>query len=224
MLKILCIHGYRQNDQSFRERTGALRKVLKKYADLVFISAPNQVPPLEGAEEENGATNNADQRGWWFSAPDDSYMAQDYTECCKGYEESVEVIKKALIEQGPFDGVLAFSQGATMVSLICGLKEQEPDGPYQFDFVILVAGFKSRQKQHDSLYLKPITTPSLHVFGDTDKVIPKEMSEDLLQYFVEPQVLEHAGGHFIPVSGPQKKAYIEFLQPFIDKKKEQETK
>lgn len=25
----------------------------------VFISAPNQVPPLEGAEEENGATNNA---------------------------------------------------------------------------------------------------------------------------------------------------------------------
>lgn len=24
----------------------------------VFISAPNQVPPLEGAEEENGATNN----------------------------------------------------------------------------------------------------------------------------------------------------------------------
>lgn len=50
------------------------------------------------------------------------------------------------------------------------------------------------------------------------------MSEDLLQYFVEPKVLTHAGGHFIPVSGPQKKAYIEFLQPFIDKKKEQETK
>ena len=40
-----------------------------------------------------------DQRGWWFSAPDDSYMAQDYTDCCKGYAESVEVIKKALIEQ-----------------------------------------------------------------------------------------------------------------------------
>lgn len=40
-----------------------------------------------------------DQRGWWFSAPDDSYMAQDYTDCCKGYTESVEVIKKALIEQ-----------------------------------------------------------------------------------------------------------------------------
>lgn len=30
------------------------------------------------------------------------------------------------VSQGPFDGILAFSQGATMVSLICGLKEQEP--------------------------------------------------------------------------------------------------
>lgn len=29
------------------------------YFCAVFISAPNQVPPLEGAEEENGATNNA---------------------------------------------------------------------------------------------------------------------------------------------------------------------
>ena len=50
------------------------------------------------------------------------------------------------------------------------------------------------------------------------------MSVDLLQYFAEPQIVEPSGGHFIPVSGPQKKAYIEFLQPFIDKKKQQEIK
>ena len=47
------------------------------------------------------------------------------------------------------------------------------DGPFEFDFVILVAGFKSRQKPHEHLYQKTITTPSLHVFGDTDKVIEK---------------------------------------------------
>ncbi|XP_048756066.2 esterase OVCA2-like [Ostrea edulis] len=221
MLKILCIHGYRQNNQSFRERTGAFRKVVKKIADLVFISAPNLVPPLESSEEE-GATNNADQRGWWFSSSDDKYVAQDFTDCCKGYHESVQVIKQALVEQGPFDGILAFSQGAAMMSLICGLKEQDPESPFQFDFVILVAGFKSRQKPHESLYEKPIATPSLHVFGDTDKVIPREMSEELLQYFVDPKTLQHSGGHFIPVSGPQKKVYLEFLQPYLDRKKDQQ--
>ena len=54
-------------------------------------------------------------------------------------------------------------------TLICILV----DGPFQFDFVILVAGFKSRQKPHENLYTKKFTVPSLHVFGDSDKVIPK---------------------------------------------------
>ena len=43
----------------------------------------------------------------------------------------------------------------------------------QFDFVILVAGFRSRQSQHDQLYKVPFSVPSLHVYGDTDKVIQK---------------------------------------------------
>ena len=43
----------------------------------------------------------------------------------------------------------------------------------QFDFVILVAGFKSRQSSHQCFYEIPVTIPSLHVFGDTDKVIDK---------------------------------------------------
>ena len=45
----------------------------------------------------------------------------------------------------------------------------------QFDFVILVAGFRSRQSQHDHLYKVSFSVPSLHVYGDTDKVIQKGM-------------------------------------------------
>ena len=39
--------------------------------------------------------------------------------------------------------------------------------------MILVAGFRSRQSQHDHLYKVPFSVPSLHVYGDTDKVIQK---------------------------------------------------
>ncbi|KAH3718239.1 hypothetical protein DPMN_061039 [Dreissena polymorpha] len=39
-----------------------------------------------------------------------------------------------------------------------------------------------------------------------------EMNDDLLQYFKAPTVLEHEGGHFIPVSGLQKPVYTDFLQ------------
>ncbi|XP_060086121.1 esterase OVCA2-like [Ylistrum balloti] len=225
-LKILCLHGYRQNGQTFRERTGAFRKIIKSRAELVFVTAPNRVPPLPGEEGDtpsdaaSDTPNKADQMGWWFSREDDYYMAQDYTDCCKGYKESLDVVTQAFKEQGPFDGVLAFSQGAAFLSLICALREQNPkDTPYQFDFVILVAGFKSRQSPHQDLYTTKLSLPSLHVFGDTDKVIQKEMSEELLPCYSDKMILQHPGGHFIPASGPQKKVYIEFLDRMLERKK-----
>lgn len=48
---------------------------------------------------------------------------------------------------------------------------------FNFDFAILVAGFKSHSIQHSSMYStsNPITMPTLHVFGDTDRVIEKGM-------------------------------------------------
>uniref|UniRef100_A0A7M4FEG1 Esterase OVCA2 n=1 Tax=Crocodylus porosus TaxID=8502 RepID=A0A7M4FEG1_CROPO len=40
-LRILCLHGYRQDARSFHVRTGALRKALRGQAELVSISAPH---------------------------------------------------------------------------------------------------------------------------------------------------------------------------------------
>jgi hypothetical protein len=48
------------------------------------------------------------------------------------------------------------------------------------------------------------------------------MSEDLLQHYKEPVVLQHQGGHFIPASSPQKKVYQEFLDQMIARKKTKE--
>lgn len=47
------------------------------------------------------------------------------------------------------------------------------DGPIKFDFAILVASFKSNSQQHQYLYETKVTIPTLHVFGETDGVIPK---------------------------------------------------
>lgn len=37
--------------------------------------------------------------GWWFSKEDSTYMAQDYTDCCKGYQESIDMVEKVFQEQ-----------------------------------------------------------------------------------------------------------------------------
>lgn len=225
VLRILCIHGYRQNAQSFREKTGAFRKITKNQAELVFLSAPNLVPPhkTEDGESETENHKDLDERGWWFSREDDYFKAQDKTNCAKGYEKSLEVVKQAFLEKGPFDGVLGFSQGAALVSLLCSLQELKPDGPIKFDFAILVASFKSNSQQHQYLYETKVTIPTLHVFGETDGVIPKDMSEELLQHYENYNTLQHPGGHFLPSSSPQKKIYIQFLEQQIENKKKKKN-
>lgn len=55
------------------------RKLLKKNAEFVFMTSPVKVPCKVGEEEEGGA-------GWWFSQPNNSFKAQDVSECVKGYQ------------------------------------------------------------------------------------------------------------------------------------------
>ncbi|ETN82074.1 hypothetical protein NECAME_08173 [Necator americanus] len=79
-LRILCLHGYRQNDVLFREKTGSLRKQFKKYADFEFICAP-LVPNVDS--EDRG-----DVRGWWFSREDNQFSSRDICSIATGFEQS----------------------------------------------------------------------------------------------------------------------------------------
>lgn len=211
-LKVLCLHGYRQNETIFRERSGALRKLLKKHVDFVFISAPHEIP-----EPENLTRVEAQrERGWWFSRPERGYNALDKTDICLGYEESLRKVTEAFESQGPFDGVLGFSQGAAFVSLLCAVQERDPDSPIKFRFAVMIAGFRSLLTAHEEMYSGTIGTPSLHTIGETDGVIPTQSSEDLLTAFTNATPYRHSGGHYVPASPQLRTAILEFLAPFIN--------
>ncbi|XP_067255294.1 esterase OVCA2 [Chanodichthys erythropterus] len=219
-LRILCIHGYRQNGNSFREKTGALRKLLKKQVELVYISAPHQVPAIQNETnqepEKSARSGEEDQRGWWFSdVQARSFNAKQECESSLGLEESIEAVKTAVKDLGPFDGILGFSQGAALVAMLCALQEQKLQPDFNFRFAILVAGFRSACSQHQRFYKGPaITIPSLHVFGQDDRVIPEEMSRDLLPAFDGAQILFHPGGHFVPAASSHRQTYQDFLKKF----------
>ncbi|KAJ1649570.1 hypothetical protein IWQ61_009387 [Dispira simplex] len=42
-LRILCLHGYAQNADIFRVKTGATRKNLRAVADLIYANGPHKV-------------------------------------------------------------------------------------------------------------------------------------------------------------------------------------
>ncbi|NWR90203.1 OVCA2 Esterase, partial [Furnarius figulus] len=129
-------------------------------------------------------------------------------------EESLSAVAAALSERGPFDGVLGFSQGAALAAMVCALRARGHPRFPSLRFAVLVAGFASRAPAHRHFYRHPIALPSLHVVGDTDAVIAAALSTELARCFVEPVLLAHPGGHFIPAAAAQKKAYLEFLDRF----------
>ncbi|CAJ0586849.1 unnamed protein product, partial [Mesorhabditis spiculigera] len=160
-LRILCLHGYRQNDVFFREKTGGMRKLFKKYADFTFINAPH-VPSV--LSEDRGEV-----RGWWFSKPDANFSSRDVTDLDTGFEESVRAVLDFIKENGPFDGLFGFSQGAAMVHLLLA-KEQLGELKLDVKFAIIVSGFRSLSSQHERYNEVLIEKPSLHIYGTGDEM------------------------------------------------------
>eukprot|EP01135_Chromosphaera_perkinsii_P008748 Nk52_evm81s1444 gene=Nk52_evmTU81s1444 len=124
-LKILCLHGFCQNGKIFRERTGAIRRALKGVAEFSFVDAPHEVDKrlilgaaaVEGRETEGDGTEGEEgmgkELGWWTRTPP--------TQHCSGVGQSLRELTAYWRENGPFDGVFGFSQGASMASLLCVL-------------------------------------------------------------------------------------------------------
>jgi predicted esterase len=201
-LKILCLHGYRQTGEGFRTKSGGFRKLLKKKCEYVFISAPHEIP-------------DTDERGWWFSEANKSYFATEVSQVDDGFEEALDVVAKALENEGPFDGILSFSQGACLGAIITILQAAGDKRFENLKFAILAAGYKSRTEQHQKLYTNnnKVNIPTLHIIGDSDQVINREMSDDLLQYFENENttVARHDLGHILPTKGDAKAVIVEFI-------------
>ena len=194
--KILCLHGYRQTSTTFYEKLGAFRKMVGKKCSLRLLNAPHLVPNPEESDE---------QRGWWFSQPHGYFKSDDVSDCDKGFEESLDLIRKTIQEEGPFQGIMGFSQGAALTVLLCMMPE------FKFDFAMVFAPFKSVCSKHDKFY-QSVDIPTLYVVGDGDQVIHPSQSEALLAYFTKATVVKHDGGHFVPATSKQKPAYLKFLE------------
>lgn len=186
--------------------------------ELFYISAPHTVSSNTNSQdqEHSSSAGDEDQRGWWFSdVQAHSFDARQDCESSLGLDESLEAVRVAVKDLGPFDGILGFSQGAALVAMVCALQEQKLEPAFSFRFAILVAGFRSACAQHQHFYEGlEITLPSLHVFGQEDKVIPEQMSRELLPTFPGAHILVHPGGHFIPAASAHRQTYQKFLQMF----------
>ncbi|EDW67700.2 esterase GA18864 isoform X2 [Drosophila virilis] len=187
-VRVLCLHGYRQDADSFKNKLGSFRKFAE--------------PSAEPVEQ---------QRSWWANKDDGTFKGTNKSGPAYGFQESLRVVEEAWKSQGPFQGLLGFSQGACFVGLICGLAKKKLTS-IRPEFAVLSSGFISGSLVHMSAYEERITIPTLHVYGLSDEIIPKDMSESLAAHFKNVEVLEHSGGHYFPATAQQKQTYINFFQ------------
>nr|XP_012227113.1 PREDICTED: UPF0483 protein CG5412 isoform X2 [Linepithema humile] len=190
-LRILALHGYRQSDVIFSAKLGSLRKGFKKEIDFTFLRAPHKIPSRNEVSEdvdENGY-------GWWFNTED-------------------RVFKATEPKQGPFDGILGFSQGAAFVNILCAMKKKKKL-QIEFNFAIAISGFKSLCAPHAIYYDEEIDIPSLHIYGENDQIIPTVMAEQVSGLFTNKKEIRHEGGHYIP---SKKDIYKSFIMEMLANK------
>ncbi|XP_075656913.1 rhodanese-like domain-containing protein 6 [Castanea sativa] len=238
-LRILCLHGFRQNASSFKGRTASLAKKLKNIVELVFVDAPHELPFIyqpciteshgecasSSLQQTHPPSQNCRKKFAWLVAPDfnvsgevdwkianGSFDPLQYLQQTDGFDVSLAYLKSVFSQKGPFDGILGFSQGAAMAALVSAQQERLKS-EMDFRFVILCSGFAIKLAEFEC---QAINCPSLHIFGSDhgkDRQIANQASRDLASLFDDgcSVIIEHDSGHIIPTRSP----YIDEIRNFL---------
>lgn len=134
-LKLLMLHGYTQSGTLFHAKSRALIKHITKAFPLHEVAAiyptgpihldPADIPGYEPSSQSPETEEKIEAYGWWRrsnTANPPLYL---------GIEEGLAAVAKVLKEEGPFDGVIGFSQGAALAAMVAGLLESGRKGAFE---------------------------------------------------------------------------------------------
>ena len=233
------LHGYTQNGQLFHAKTRVLEKHLQKTLSSVSLSYPtgplqlnpSDVPGFDG--NPNSSPDDLEAYGWWRRS--DGSDPPEYV----GIEQGLDVVAQVLKSDGPFDGVIGFSQGACLAGMVASLLEGDVRKkafeaaqsrsplavPYPASFAALnhpplkfcvpYSGFAAPGARYEGFYNDPyIHTRSCQFIGSLDSVVEEKRTQTLIDAFGgsdKVQVVTHPGGHFVPNS----KQYLDTVAAFI---------
>ncbi|RDH22482.1 hypothetical protein M747DRAFT_368651 [Aspergillus niger ATCC 13496] len=187
-MRIICLHGNGTNSAVMKLQTAPLIHELEDDHEFEFVEGTLQAPMAEGIES---LATPADQAFYAFYNPDDPATLLVALDQLSSYVD----------DQGPFDGVVAFSAGAVLVGLyLLQLWQQGKPLPFRFAVFFSTASSGAELAQ---LSLAPtpgcLKLPTAHIWGQNDLIAPTGGANmaslcDPSQTFVS----VHEGGHEFP--------------------------
>ncbi|KAH7417569.1 serine hydrolase FSH [Cadophora sp. MPI-SDFR-AT-0126] len=188
-MRFLCLHGQGTNSDIMKLQTRALRNLLPVSYEYDFI---------DGEEH----SESPEELAQIYPGP---YL--QYASCAETVPRSVEYLEEIMAEDGPFDGVIGFSQGAVCAArMILRSVERDPYGPQPFKAAIFLCAaslFYHKTADEYNEMMKAVTDitipiPTVHVIGQTDLHRPfscdlVKLCDKKLSTVVDAQI-----GHVIP--------------------------
>ncbi|XP_059428783.1 uncharacterized protein LOC132162554 [Corylus avellana] len=186
-MKILCLHGFRTSGSILKKQISKWDPSIFAHFDLVF---PNGIFPAGGKSEVEGVFPPPYFE--WFQ------FNKEFTEYTN-LEECITFLCEYITSNGPFAGLLGFSQGATLSALLLGyqaqgkvLKEHPP-----MKLFVSISGSKFREAGIcEVAYKEIIKVKSVHFIGAKDWL--KLPSQELAASFDNPLIINHPQGHTVP--------------------------
>ncbi|KAI1366055.1 serine hydrolase FSH [Xylaria arbuscula] len=199
-MKFLCLHGIGTNNQIFKMQTAAFRYELGDQHTYEFVQGA--VPWDLASELEHLSSASSHHYAYYDLTSEASFIS------------ALDNLESYIETEGPFDGVMAFSQGAGLVAMLLVRRQYlRPEDPALFRCAILfspvhvydpVAYLERGEVQvlesmAPGIKLTPI--PMVIVYGNEDD--RKKECQDALA-ICDPDLLSvfvHDGGHEIPGLG-----------------------
>lgn len=239
-LRVLMLHGFTQSGPLFHAKTKVMEKQLSKvfpgiefhYPTGPIRLKPSDVPGFDLSKYDSD-DDGVEAYAWWKRSETSNPI--EYTQL----EDGLSVVANTLESQGPFDGVMGFSQGAALAAMVASLLEGDERKkaftaaqgkskyaiPYPTSFAklghpplkfcVAYCGFVAPGERYRGFYEDPhIQTPMCHVIGSVDSVVEEARTQMLVKAAGgedKTQVVMHPGSHFVPTG----KQYIEMVGAFI---------
>ncbi|KUJ19542.1 uncharacterized protein LY89DRAFT_642647 [Mollisia scopiformis] len=199
-MHFLCLHGIGTSNQVFEVQTAALRYELGDNHSYEFVEG---TVPWQLAPEVSSMFN-----------PKDSYHAYFDPESAPSAQQALDQLDDYVHTEGPFDGIIAFSQGAALAAtyIIRKSKQSKPGNHNEMPIKCVV--FLSSTALYDyELYFEKgqlrvldadidselIQIPTVHIWGEQDNL--RKDSERLSRLCAQATVFVHGGAHEVPGLG-----------------------
>lgn len=194
-MRILCLHGHRTSGVILREQMTEVISQLEAgfgpSLDLRFPDAPHAATgPAQDAVQSTWP--GMPYYEWWDKVADGKYA---------GAEKTLDYLRDYEQMHGPFEGVVGFSQGGALASLLCAQASSSRGPMPSLRFALVMSGFcpADPSLKAQMTAAAPVRMPALFVYGKGWE-FERQGTEQLANLWAAgaAKVVEHGGGHVVP--------------------------